>query len=89
MLSRILENISDSSPHIYLIGSVIICVIVCITIIAVTYIVQRGRTARTKILTDNVSPEKRGDIIGKQLEEELGDKSENNITEKVLESMKK
>lgn len=89
MLSWILGKIYSLSPCISSIVLVIICIIVCSTIIAVVFIIQWGRTARAKILADNVSPERKEDIIGKQLEEELGDKSENNITEKVIEAIKK
>ncbi len=88
MLSRILGDTSVSSPYTYLMGLVIICVIVCITIIVVTSIIQWGRIIRVKILADKVSPEKGKDIVGKQLEEELGDRGENNSTEKVIGAIK-
>lgn len=64
---------------------------VCGTIIVVTIVNQWGRTKRAEILTEKVSSQKKEDIIGKQLEEELGDRSENknDVGEKVIETIMK
>ena len=72
MLDKLLEKLSLSPLYI-----LIAIIILCVTCIIITLIIQREKTKRTKLLTDKVSPSKKDDIIEKQLEEELSSKSEN------------
>lgn len=64
-------NLSNNTFLALIQVCLIAIVVICITIIFIVIIIQCGKTKRAEILTKDVTPSKKDELVGKQLENEL------------------
>lgn len=87
-MKTLIQNISNDKLLTILIFVLLIILVVAITAIIIVAIVQHGKTKRAGILSEKSSPDKKKEIIEKQLENEVVDKQDNN-KDKVIEYIEK
>ena len=69
-----LNQISNDNFLFLLVACLVAIALVGIIAIVITLIIQKGKTRRTEILSEKVSPRKKNKIIEKQLKKEIENK---------------
>ena len=69
-----LNQISNDNFLFLLVACLVAIALVGIIAIVITLIIQKGKTRRTEILSEKVTPRKKNKIIEKQLKKEIENK---------------